>query len=127
MDLQILRLGGCSCFAYCSAHSRQDKALLAAAKVGDVAAIEAALRGGADIQATDGDGDAALAIAAWKGHVGAVAAVDGAYVEAFGLWYVLFPALAGSLFIVCMSETCQLMKKRFEFELSDVASAFARS
>ena len=57
----------------------------------------------------------------------AVAAVDGAYVEAFGLWYVLFPALAGSLFIVCMSETCQLMKKRFEFELSDVASAFARS
>ena len=48
-------------------------------------------------------------------------------VEAFGLWYVLFPALAGSLFIVCMSETCQLMKKRFEFELSDVASAFARS
>ena len=57
----------------------------------------------------------------------AVAAVDGAYVEAFGLWYVLFPALAGSLFIVCMSETCQLMKKRFEFELSDVASAFTRS
>ena len=57
----------------------------------------------------------------------AFAAVDGAYVEAFGLWYVLFPALAGSLFIVCMSEACQWMKKRFEFELSDVASAFARS
>ena len=57
----------------------------------------------------------------------AIAAVDGAYVEAFGFWYVVFPAFTGSLFIMCMSKACQWMKKRFEFELSDVASAFTRS
>ena len=56
----------------------------------------------------------------------AVAAVDGA-TPSVRVVARLFPALAGSLFIVCMSEACQWMKKRFEFELSDVASAFARS
>jgi len=57
----------------------------------------------------------------------AVAAVDGAYVDAFGLWYVVFPAFTGSFFIMFMSRACQWMKKRFEFEFSDVARAFARS
>ena len=54
---------------------RQNDALWDAVYVGDGAAIEAALRGGADADAKDEEGFTALMLAARIGHAGAAAAL----------------------------------------------------
>lgn len=63
----------------------------------------------------------ALAFMMWTGSVhppGAAcvfAAVDSAAIQSLGFWYVVYPVLFGSLFILAMGRLCHALKHRYEF------------
>ena len=66
----------------------------------------------------------ALAFMMWTGSVhppGAAcvfAAVDSAAIQSLGFWYVVYPVLFGSLFILAMGRLCHALKHRYEFVIA---------
>ena len=68
----------------------------------------------------------AVAFMMWSGSIhppaaaAAMAAVERADLQALGFVFVVYPTIIGSLFIMIMGQLCAKLKRKYEFNLSDL-------